>query len=106
MSRMMNGGYIHKRQLARKLSCRHNSVIYRNRRFLRAATLSRIAEAIVRNWVMTESTQPKADRRGRLLEVAMNEMVKFERKESEFRRKDREERAAELQLPLDKLDVH
>ena len=55
---------------------------------------------------MTESTQQKADRRDRLREAAINEMVKFERKETEFRRKDREERASELRLPLDKLDLH
>ncbi|WP_208829826.1 hypothetical protein [Bradyrhizobium neotropicale] len=55
---------------------------------------------------MTESTQHKADWRDRLREVVVNEMLKFERKESEFRRKDREERAAELRLPLDKLDLH
>lgn len=34
-------------------------------------------------------------------EAAHEELVKFERKESEFRRKDREERAAELHLPLE-----
>ncbi|WP_284268579.1 hypothetical protein [Bradyrhizobium iriomotense] len=55
---------------------------------------------------MMASTQQKPDKRDRFLEAAMNEMIKFERKESEFRRKDREERAAELRLPLDKLDVH
>ncbi|GLR87630.1 hypothetical protein GCM10007857_43410 [Bradyrhizobium iriomotense] len=58
------------------------------------------------DWVMMASTQQKPDKRDRFLEAAMNEMIKFERKESEFRRKDREERAAELRLPLDKLDVH
>ncbi|RXH41738.1 hypothetical protein XH94_06260 [Bradyrhizobium zhanjiangense] len=34
---------------------------------------------------MTESTQQKAD--GGRREAVMNEMIKFERKESEFRRK-------------------
>lgn len=34
-------------------------------------------------------------------EAAHEEMVKFERRENEFRRKDREERAAELHLPLE-----
>lgn len=33
-------------------------------------------------------------------------MVKFERKENEFRRKDREERAAELRLPLNEIRIH
>jgi hypothetical protein len=33
-------------------------------------------------------------------------MRKFERKKNEFRKKDREERAAELHLPLDAIQVH
>ncbi|MBR1169910.1 hypothetical protein ACNJYD_13945 [Bradyrhizobium sp. DASA03005] len=45
-------------------------------------------------------------RRKPLLEAAHEEMVKFERKENEFRRKDREERAAELHLPLNEIKVH
>jgi hypothetical protein len=55
---------------------------------------------------MTEDTQQDATRRNRLLEAAHEEMVKFERKENEFRKKDRLERAAELQLPLDVIKVH
>ncbi|MEZ2142848.1 hypothetical protein AAE026_11105 [Bradyrhizobium sp. DN5] len=55
---------------------------------------------------MTDSTQHDAARRNRLLEAAQQEMIKFERKENEFRKKDRAERAAELQLPLDKLNIH
>ncbi|MDI3564465.1 hypothetical protein [Bradyrhizobium sp. Arg816] len=54
---------------------------------------------------MTENTQ-QADRRNRLLEAAAQEMIKFEQKENEFRRRDREERAAELRLPLDKFNLH
>jgi len=56
--------------------------------------------------VMTEDTHQDATRRNRLLEAAHEEMVKFERKENEFRKKDRLERAAELQLPLDVIKVH
>lgn len=55
---------------------------------------------------MTDKTQHSAIRRNRSLEPALAEMAKFERKESEFRKKDREERAAELRLPLDKIKVH
>jgi hypothetical protein len=55
---------------------------------------------------MTESTQHDATRRNHLLEAAREEMIKFERKENEFRKKDRQERAAELHLPLDALKVH
>ncbi|MGY4452591.1 hypothetical protein ACVWZR_007251 [Bradyrhizobium sp. i1.3.1] len=38
--------------------------------------------------------------------AAHEEMVKFERKENEFRKRDREERAAELRLPLGEIKVH
>lgn len=47
-----------------------------------------------------------AIRRNHLLEAAHEEMVKFERQENEFRRKDRAERAAELHLPLNKIKSH
>jgi len=56
--------------------------------------------------VMTENTQHDAIRRNPLLEAAHEEMIKFERKENEFRKKDRQERAAELHLPLDAIKVH
>ncbi|MGY4623456.1 hypothetical protein [Bradyrhizobium sp. USDA 4486] len=49
---------------------------------------------------MTENTHHDATRRNHLLEAALEEMAKFERRENEFRRKDREERAAELRLPI------
>lgn len=55
---------------------------------------------------MTENTQHGAVRRNHLLEAAQEEMIKFERRENEFRRKDREERAAELHLPMDEIKVH
>ncbi|WP_407118507.1 hypothetical protein [Bradyrhizobium sp. LMG 9283] len=45
-------------------------------------------------------------RRNPLLEAAREEMVKFERRENQFRKKDREERAAELHLPLNEIKVH
>lgn len=45
-------------------------------------------------------------RRKPLLDAAHEEMVKFERKENAFRKKDREERAAELHLPLHEIKVH
>jgi hypothetical protein len=54
---------------------------------------------------MTESTQ-QADRRTRLLEAATAALIEFERRESDFRKKDQAERAAELRLPLDKINVH
>ena len=44
--------------------------------------------------------------RNHQLEAALEEMIKFERRENEFRKRDREERAAELKLPLDAIKVH
>ena len=55
---------------------------------------------------MTEDTHHDAIGRQQLREAAREEMLKFERKESEFRRKDREERAAYLHLPLDEIKLH
>lgn len=55
---------------------------------------------------MTENAHRDAIRHNRLLEAALEEMQKFERWESEFRRRDREERATYLQLPLDEIKVH
>jgi len=55
---------------------------------------------------MTEDTHHDANRRNQLREAALEEMLKFERRESEFRKKDREERAAHLHLPLDEIKVH
>jgi len=55
---------------------------------------------------MTENTHQDAGRRKPLREAALDELAKFERKENEFRRKDRAERAADLRLPLDEIQVH
>jgi len=55
---------------------------------------------------MTEDTHLDSGKRNSFLAAAQEEMMKFERKENEFCRKDREERAAELHLPLGKINVH
>lgn len=55
---------------------------------------------------MTQQAHHDGSRRNHLLEAALQEMIKFERKENEFRRKDREERAAELHLPLNEFNVN
>ncbi|KQT03619.1 hypothetical protein ASG57_14750 [Bradyrhizobium sp. Leaf396] len=55
---------------------------------------------------MTETTHGAAMWRHQLLEAAHEEMAKFERQENEFRRKDRQERAAELHLPLNEVRIH
>lgn len=58
------------------------------------------------DWIMTENTQHDGGRRSSLLDTALEEMRKFERWESEFRKKDRAERAADLRLPLGEIKVH
>lgn len=55
---------------------------------------------------MTENVQRQAGRRNSLRETALEEMRKFERRGSEFCKKDRAERAADLRLPLDEIKVH
>lgn len=55
---------------------------------------------------MTENVYHDATRRNHLLEAALEEMRKFERREIEFRKKDRAERAADLHLPLDGTGPH
>ncbi|MGY8682013.1 hypothetical protein Q2941_30175 [Bradyrhizobium sp. UFLA05-153] len=55
---------------------------------------------------MTERDQSGITPRDRLLEAARKELVDFERRENEFRKKDRDERAAELRLPLEVIKIH
>ena len=55
---------------------------------------------------MTEHTDLSTTSRDRLLEAARKELIESERREMEFRKKDRQERAAELRHPLDKIKVH
>jgi hypothetical protein len=55
--------------------------------------------------MMTEGTQAISSR-DRLLEAVRKELVEFERRENEFRKQDREERAAELRLPLEEIKLH
>ncbi|MCP3466572.1 MULTISPECIES: hypothetical protein [unclassified Bradyrhizobium] len=55
---------------------------------------------------MSQRTQPGTAPRDRILEAARRELTEFERREIEFRKKDREERAAELRLPLKEIKVH
>ena len=54
---------------------------------------------------MTEHTQLGMKRHETLLEAAQKELLKFERREIEFRRKDREECAAELRLPVKGINI-
>jgi hypothetical protein len=52
---------------------------------------------------MTECTLLAITPRDRFLQAAEKEFVAFERRELEFLKRDREERAAKLQVPLDKI---
>jgi hypothetical protein len=47
-----------------------------------------------------EYAQVETTSRGRYMRAAQTELAKFERQEIEFRKKDQQERAAELDLPL------
>ncbi|KJC35001.1 hypothetical protein UB31_29975 [Bradyrhizobium sp. LTSP849] len=84
----------------------HHSAILRHRNFSAVSGFLSDGTATVGISVMTENAHHDAIRRNHLLEAAHEEMVKFERKENEFRKKDREERAAELRLPLNAIKVH
>jgi hypothetical protein len=49
---------------------------------------------------MMDRTQIATTTRDRFAQEAEKEMTKFERQEGEFRRNDREERAAALRIPV------
>jgi hypothetical protein len=49
---------------------------------------------------MTEHTQLAITPRDRFLEAAQKELIAFERREREFTKRQKKERAAELQLPV------
>ena len=55
---------------------------------------------------MTNDEQRETIRRKPLPEAAREELIRFERKENEFRKKDRDERASELHLPLNEIKIH
>jgi hypothetical protein len=55
---------------------------------------------------MTGHTQLAVTPRDRFLQAAERELIAFERREREFLKRDREERAARLQIPLDKIAAH
>jgi hypothetical protein len=49
-----------------------------------------------------ERTRIDASARDRFLQTADDELTKFERQDAEFRKHERQERAAKLRLPLDR----
>jgi len=55
---------------------------------------------------MTGHTQLAITPRDRFLEAAQKELAAFERREREFSKKERQERAAELQIPVKKSELH
>jgi hypothetical protein len=55
---------------------------------------------------MTGHTQLAVTPRDRFLQAAEKELIAFERREREFLKRDREERAAKLQIPFDKIAAH
>jgi hypothetical protein len=55
--------------------------------------------------MMAEHSVIGATSRDRFMQAAQNEMAKFERREIEFRKKDRAERAAELRISAGKDDT-
>jgi hypothetical protein len=52
--------------------------------------------------IMTGHTQLAVTPRDRFLEAAQQELVAFEQREREFSKKERQERAAQLQLPVER----
>jgi hypothetical protein len=56
---------------------------------------------------MMELTHIAMTQRDRFfLQDAEREMIRFERNEIEFRKKDRQERAAELHIPVARTELH
>jgi hypothetical protein len=52
---------------------------------------------------MTGQPQLARSPKDRFLDAAKQELIAFEKKEREFRRKEKRERAAELKIPADKI---
>jgi hypothetical protein len=50
--------------------------------------------------------QIAATRHDSFIGAAEKEMIRFERQEIEFRKRDRQERAAELHIPIAKIETH
>lgn len=55
---------------------------------------------------MTGHTQLAITPRDRFLDAAQKELMEFERREREFSKKEKQERAAELQIPLERIGFH
>ncbi|MGM4892627.1 hypothetical protein [Tardiphaga sp. 839_C3_N1_4] len=53
-----------------------------------------------------QHAQPPMTKYEQFLQQANEQMLAFERRESEFRKKERAERAAELHLPISRNELH
>ena len=53
-----------------------------------------------------QHAQPPMTKYEQFLQQAQEQMLAFERRESEFRRKERAERAAQLHLPISRDELH
>jgi AAA+ superfamily predicted ATPase len=53
-----------------------------------------------------EHVQIAATPRERFMHAAKRELARFERQEIEFRKREHEERAAELRLPIENQNIH
>ena len=55
---------------------------------------------------MTKHAELAVTPRDRFLEAAQKELIEFERREREFFKKERKERAAELSIPATGFELH
>jgi hypothetical protein len=82
-----------------------NVLLFRRLEWDRATTnIATVMKRAMPKHTTMEYTHVSATSRERFMKAAEKEMAKFERREMEFRKKDRKERAAELQIPLSKGD--
>ena len=83
----------------------HNSVKLRPRTFRGFPHLDRIGGITTGCVKMTVDSEWAITPRDRFLEAAKIELASFEKKEREFRKADRKERAERLRLPADKSEL-
>jgi hypothetical protein len=93
-------------QLENETGLISRSVILRSPTFAGFQYLDSIGPGNRWGGVMTEHTQLAMTPRDRFLEAAQKELAAFERREREFSKKERQERAVELQMPVQKSEFH
>ena len=82
---------------------RHHSVIYLSRTFSRFHHFDMVAWGDIGMRIMTERLVETP--RDSFMEAAQREMLAFERKEREFRKREKRERAEELHLPVLRVEI-